>query len=648
MKWFKSLKLQIATALLLIMLLFIGVFSLSQIALKKQRTYNTLFSITAQLQHTANSMISQGMVYSMGVPEGSEHYQRDVEIYRKHLMKQLNLFHMLTMGFMHAHFEPSLTQLNTIFEPKLTPQVQDAVNHVENIWLEFQEAVLNAMGDNTNLANIHVAARHIVHSNQPLLESLTDLDRKVQNQAALELKLTQQVYWGALFFALCITMGIFAWFYRTVLQPLAASVEGFTRVTQGDFGYQLPLQSDNEIASMTRSFNRLSSRLNAIFKLIDQIQQGSDLDETLSFVAQEFPRLLPLDWVGALFVAGDDVTIILERSYRDGKPSTSPRTRFRFGATLLQQAIQSGEPLHIPNMLETAQGNPDFKFLNHLANEGLRDAIFLPITELSPIPGVLAFATEKAESYTPEHLELLTNIANLVTHSFGRTVKMAESTRLAAIGEFASGIAHEIRSPLSTITMALDYFENADLPGSTHKRAELAHREAQRMARLLEEILLYAKPLQLERSPLDINQFIVKLLKEYKSLASEKSQEIVLKNSDQAAIIYGNHDQLMQLFINLAQNACEAAPAGETISWELRVKSAAKAVEVSITNGGAPLTQGQMEHVFEPFFTTKTHGTGLGLGIVKRLVEGHGGEIRMESTAETSTIVTVVFPLAHD
>jgi len=647
MKWLKTLKSQIAAALLLIMLLFVGIFYLSQASLEKQRTYHTLFSITAELQHTADSMISQGMVYSMGLPSESDRYRRDVVLYRQHLMKHLNLFHDLTMGFMQARFEPSLTQLSTIFRPQLSPQVHTAVNRVENIWLNYQDAILVAMEDHSDVRNVHAAARHIVHNSEPLLASLAKLDQQVQRQADLDLKITQRIYWGALLCALCITLGIFAWFYKTVLQPLAASAKGFTRVAQGDFGYQLPLENENEISSMTRSFNRLSSRLNAIFKLIDQIQQGSDLDETLSFVAKEFPHLLPLDWVGALFVAGDGVTITLERSYRDGNPSFAPRTRFRFGATLLQQAIQSGEPLHIPDMLITAKNNPDLMFLNHLADEGLRDAIFLPITELSPIPGVLAFATEKADSYTPEHLELLTNIASLITHSFGRTVKLSESTRLAAIGEFASGIAHEIRSPLSTITMALDYFENAELPGSTHKRAALAHREAQRMARLLEEILIYAKPLQLKPALLDIVGFTANLLEEYQSLAAEKQQTFELSADNRKAIIYGNHDQLMQLFINLAHNACEAAPEGEAIVWRTHVKPDAKVVEIGITNGGQTLSANELKHLFEPFFTTKAHGTGLGLGIVKRLVEGHGGEIRIETNNDSSITVTVLFPLAH-
>jgi signal transduction histidine kinase len=167
------------------------------------------------------------------------------------------------------------------------------------------------------------------------------------------------------------------------------------------------------------------------------------------------------------------------------------------------------------------------------------------------------------------------------------------------------------------------------------------------MARLLEEILLYAKPLHQKLIRLDIHQFAINLLDEYQSVALEKNQRFEFHNDEQASIIYGNHDQLMQLFINLARNACEAAPRGETIVWRLLVKSEAKAVEVSITNGGESLSAEQMSHVFEPFFTTKSHGTGLGLGIVKRLVEGHGGDIRMEASSKGTT-VTVVFPLADD
>jgi len=177
--------------------------------------------------------------------------------------------------------------------------------------------------------------------------------------------------------------------------------------------------------------------------------------------------------VGALFVS-DDGMIQLERAYSDGKPEQLGILRFPRANTLLQECLDSGEPLHIPDIQEVATLNSSYRFLKVLAERNRRDAIFLPVTTHSPIPGVLVFATRQAHAYQHEHLELLSNLATVITLSFGRTLKLAEHARLAAIGQFATGIAHEIRTPLATVNMALEYFAGRDLPAAAQKRLGLA------------------------------------------------------------------------------------------------------------------------------------------------------------------------------
>jgi len=275
----------------------------------------------------------------------------------------------------------------------------------------------------------------------------------------------------------------------------------------------------------------------------------------------------------------------------------------------------------------------------------LGDAIFLPITEQSPIPGVLAFATRDPESYTPEHIELLTNIARLITHSFGKTLKLSEHARLATVGGFASGIAHEIRSPLSTISMALDYLQKTDLSEPAEKRITLAREETGRMARLLEEILLYAKPLKLDLQPLDLAALTESFLESHSDLAKRREQKFELDIDASSTSILGDRDRLQQIFLNLSQNALDAAPAGGTVHWRISSDSAARILTIRIQNPGEPIPADVLPRLFDPFFTTKTQGTGLGLGIVKRMVDAHGGEIQIVSGLDTGTLVTLQFPL---
>ncbi len=645
MKFLHSLKFRIATALLLFLLLFSGLFSVGKMAFEEQRSYNTLLNIATRLNHTARSMVSLGMNYAMNAPRDETSYNRDIRLYYQELHGQIELLDKITMGFMSERFSPSLTDTGETFEPRLSPATHIAVKAVEETWGGFRRELVDELGSDQTMPRLRRAADFISHNHAPVSESIDALIAQIQRQMDLRLEQVNLLYRGLLSAAAIATLIIFFWFYLTIFRPLQRTARGFDRVAQGDFGYQLGVRGSNELALMTRSFNHLSSRLHAIFSLIERIQQGSDLDETLGFVAREFTELLPLDWTGALFVSADNSAVVLERSYRDGRPELVPRNRFRLQGTLLLQCIESGAPLHIPDMLHTAKGNPAYQFLNHLADRGLRDAIFLPITESSPIPGVLAFATRTPGIYTGEHLELLANIAGLITHSFGRTVKLAEHARLAAIGEFATGIAHEIRTPLSTINMALDHFRKLELPEGSAKRAALAHRESKRMERLLEEILLYAKPLQLQSQPLELGHLLRTLIETHAAMAGQKNQEFELISESGDSRVLGDKDRLLQLFLNLAGNACDAAPENSRISWRLANDSDSHSAVVSVTNEGKPISEGDMVRLFDPFFTTKPGGTGLGLGIVRHIVDAHGGEIEIRSTAEEGTVVRVRIPL---
>jgi len=641
----KTLKFQIGAALLLIVILFTGAFTINMSALDEQRSYSTLLNITARLQHTSQNLIDLGMNYAVHAPQDLTSYQRDIMLYYRELRNQIGLFDQITDSFMSENFAPSLTNRDTPFTPNLDAAVHTAVAAIEETWATFKSGLEQALGPDDGNPRLGAAADYITRHHQPLAESISALRSQIQRLVEDRLEQVNQTYWVTLAIVITLTLGILLWFFLAILRPLNHAVAGFQKVAQGDFGYQVQTFGDNELTWLTRSFNQLSSRLHAIFRLIDQIQQGSDLDDTLCFVAEHFPQLLPLDWVGALFVAGDGNTFILEKSYRDGQPEPVRRRHFRLQETLLQKALIAGKPLHIPDMKRTAQNNPKLQFLNHMVDNGLRDAIFLPITDQSPIPGILAFATREPESYSPEHLELLSNIAKLITHSFGRTVKLAEHSQLAAIGSFASGIAHEIRTPLSTINMTLDYMQKNELPPHVAKRVQLAHQEAGRMARLLEEILLYAKPMKLKLRIIDMAEFLLQFLEghgDYASARRQKSSWSIQPGENRAMV---DPDRMTQVLLNLANNAAEAAPEQGTIHWEITRNQEARTLTLSITNTAPPIPEEILSRLFDPFFTTKANGTGLGLGIIKRILDAHGGEIEISSSQPEGTRVAFQLPL---
>ncbi len=225
-----------------------------------------------------------------------------------------------------------------------------------------------------------------------------------------------------------------------------------------------------------------------------------------------------------------------------------------------------------------------------------------------------------------------------------RTIKAME--RLSEIGEFATTIIHEVRNPLTTVLMGLNYFYRMELPENARKRLTLALDEAERLKRLLNEILLYAKHEVIQPVPVDMNKLAMELIENISGTPVAIGKQIVFEASPESLIVLGDKDKLTQILINLLQNACEAVPEGEKISVRFASLTSSRQICLQVQNRGTPIPSDILPNLTKPFMTTKPDGNGLGLAIVKKIVEAHGGKLEIESSAIAGTIVSVLLPMA--
>lgn len=223
--------------------------------------------------------------------------------------------------------------------------------------------------------------------------------------------------------------------------------------------------------------------------------------------------------------------------------------------------------------------------------------------------------------------------------------KLVEKERLAAIGEFAATIVHEIRNPLTTVMMGLNYLERVSLSNPAQARLSLALDEASRLECLLGEILLYAKPQQLQVTKVNVNEFISKMLSTVRSMPEAQRRKIEFSPALTAVKVLGDEDKLKQVFINIVRNACEAVAEEDTVLWTVDNCIHPERVCIQVCNGGEPIPSAVLPLLTKPFYTTKSSGTGLGLAIVKRIVEAHGGELSIRSNAVDGTVVSVQLPV---
>jgi len=225
--------------------------------------------------------------------------------------------------------------------------------------------------------------------------------------------------------------------------------------------------------------------------------------------------------------------------------------------------------------------------------------------------------------------------------------ELAKKEKLAAVGQFASQITHEIRNPLATIRLALEYIQKqSDLSAGSQKRAELACRESSRLEQLLTEVLLYAKPVQINPKALELKAFSENFVSTYESLVDSKHcrfQLNPLSATVNAVTVLADEDKLTQVCVNLITNACDASSEEGTIIWEVGVEKGCGFIKVS--NTGETIPPAKLHKITDAFVSGKPGGFGLGLAIVKSIVDEHRGRLEIQSSDDAGTSVTVFLPL---
>jgi len=225
--------------------------------------------------------------------------------------------------------------------------------------------------------------------------------------------------------------------------------------------------------------------------------------------------------------------------------------------------------------------------------------------------------------------------------------KMREAERLADIAEIATSLSHEIRNPLSAIKMNLQILQrHPELVGNDRRRVDIAVHEMHRLENILQEVLDFAKPVLLEKTPCSLNPILMQAIDLLEMKFAEKRLDVILALDELPDLLMDGR-KIEQIALNLLLNAVEAAPDGTAIRVSShRRKSDHTAPEVifGVEDEGETIPQVLCETIFKPFFTTKSRGAGLGLSVVRRLIEAHGGRVSVTGRVPRGSVFTVTLP----
>jgi two-component system sensor histidine kinase HydH len=223
--------------------------------------------------------------------------------------------------------------------------------------------------------------------------------------------------------------------------------------------------------------------------------------------------------------------------------------------------------------------------------------------------------------------------------------EVERSQRLAAVGSLAAGVAHEIRNPLSSLKGFATYFRQryGGVPDDV-KVADIMIQEVDRLNRVITELLEFSRPMELKRKAVDLAGLVRHTLGTIEGQARGEGVTVQSNLPPGLPLAYVDPDRMTQVFLNIFLNALAATDRGGVLTVDV-ARQDDNTLRVSVADTGTGIRKEDIGRVFDPYFTTKPSGTGLGLAIVHRIVEAHGGEIRLESEPGKGSAFTIFLPI---
>mgnify|MGYP000309576346 CR=1 FL=1 len=280
----------------------------------------------------------------------------------------------------------------------------------------------------------------------------------------------------------------------------------------------------------------------------------------------------------------------------------------------------------------------------------------IDLLTLESMAGILAGVITAAEQYqrlqttirqlriTQEELQARVEAQRLAES------RLVQAAKLAAVGEMAAGIAHELNNPLTTVTGFVDLILQ-DLPPDDARRPdlEMVLREAHRARSVVRRLLDFSRQSESVRDRIDLNETINETISLMRHLIHTSGVQLHIRLDDSLPWVSADKNQLKQVFVNLFHNALQAMPQGGQMIVEtfLSERGGRTWVAAAVSDTGVGIPPQDQERIFEPFFTTKSDrgGTGLGLSVTYGIVTNHGGTIEVESQPEKGSRFIVYLPV---
>jgi nitrogen-specific signal transduction histidine kinase/HAMP domain-containing protein len=551
------------------------------------------------------------------------------------------------------------------------PAVSQNITEVQDLVYQYKEALSAYITTSANEQRINNLKMVTVDMGDMILDRTREMAfianqslQKKTEDAVSKVVVIQKIIITTLLLTMIIGFIVAVYLTRIITYPLEKLVIAAKEVSSGNFGYVTDYRDDTEFGDFAGTFDEMSISLN------DSHERITTYSNRLSMLTRETVTLFSSTNIYDLFKeAVNGMNSIIEAERADiilMDPKTDKCCLMTADSVEEKRCISNKyllEMFEISNrraiLNNKASGEITF-FGDYDTDFVFRSYMIVWLKRKGQCIGALRIVNKKKGDFATEDMRILSIFANNFSVALDNIKlfndlkqkmkelretqqQLIQAAKLAAIGELASNIAHEINNPLTSILGFSQLIQDEDDIEKIMNDVELIQQESLRARGIVKQLLEFSKKKSLELKETDINRLLKDVIKLIE--VNIKSTGIRLEEEyKDVPNIMADSDQLKQVFINLMNNGIAAMGSEGILSIE--TGNLDNEVFINIADTGMGIDNELIPHIFEPFFTTKDEkGTGLGLSVSYKIVDSHGGRINVTSKKGHGTTFTIILPV---